>query len=1287
MKKNVKKKYLLCGSALALFGATGLLVYGANNPALVAHALSLASGDSLMGNIDGNIPVIKASTNDTTSKAFQNTVDSITREITSQPQFVVQQLEWGGNTSLSKSSAGTIQPLSSWVDSNGYTIFSSVDGSPKSLYVDGFNGSDMGVQLPIDGTGSVLISNVGTAKDLSTDKTINLDMQVTVNGVNLVSPATNIGVILSAKNQGTTVSLGVTPIQTGGTSSGGSSEGGSSGGNGQTVVGANLGWMDNVNYTVTLRNHDTGVALPNDQTIMAMKVSDIDGYQLANVGKQGLKGIIVSNDTKLAINGEGLSYNGAGTTVSDSGHLNSGSYIAIKQWNAIGVNFTDQSGMGDPNEGTHYDIVADLFGHLPFQLNLKASHKITKVQTAQHENQGSGPIAGVTFDETVFKPDGKTIDTSVNGSFPILNSKGEDTGQVAKFVNGVAKNLTTPKDGTIYIKDYVPIGDIVKDTETSVPAPYTLGHTNAKGELVNDPISSTIVSDSSGIATSAFTDNKQVGGVKLVKSGLWSGTDMLSSLYNLKGNVFTISDKDGNVLQTITTDDTGLASSTSDPTASPLVIGETYTVKEITSSDGFANTFEDKTVTFTYQGSNQTIDWENVTGTNTEVTGDIELQKKDQDTQSTETQGNATLSGTDQTIYYGEDITNSKGDVLHKKGDIVKLTDGFEKNPIKVTKGTLTTNTIAPDKDGLTVSVDENKQIKIENLPEGEYYRVETQAPYGYTRDTTQYPFTVMKTDDKTKVIDLSQETENNVLRFSVKFLKALGHNGSLTGENGAEFKMTPADDTTKAINTEYDHSNDTTVTGSAVADDDYTSDGQGSFLNVPIGNYTIHQTVVPEGTKAVDDISVIQTKVSEDGAPEKYVITFKWKDSGQLISTHEIDASKLVDGNVSLIKLNLGTFTDNETPTEPTKPSIDIEKANGSVPNAGAGNNTDKDNNMGVNDHDTESTAFAVKSGATTPIFFRVTNNGSEDLTKLKVVDKTTNGKVDVKNIKWTFGKTTLTVNSEGQLTTEDGKLLVLKKGESITAEGTLGAIDSLHSDDATVTGIGVTSQKEVSDHDKWYGDVPKPSIDVEKANGAIPNAGAGNNTDKDNNVGANDHDTSATYATVKSDETTKIYFRITNNGSEDLTKVAPIDKTIDGSANIGSISWSFNGKKLSLNSSGQFINADGSLFTLPAKGTITGEGVLPKLTSNEMHGDEISVTGVGVTSGKTVGDKDKWYGKVPTTEEKIVNIFLPKTGDGLMSTIMAWSGVALLGALLAYLKRGAFSNGLHKLIYKIKK
>ncbi|MQW24016.1 MULTISPECIES: hypothetical protein [unclassified Lactococcus] len=71
MKKNGKHKHLFaCGTALALMiGATGGVLYLSNQTPLYAKALELSTDDSLFGTINGTIPVVKASNNDTSSSS------------------------------------------------------------------------------------------------------------------------------------------------------------------------------------------------------------------------------------------------------------------------------------------------------------------------------------------------------------------------------------------------------------------------------------------------------------------------------------------------------------------------------------------------------------------------------------------------------------------------------------------------------------------------------------------------------------------------------------------------------------------------------------------------------------------------------------------------------------------------------------------------------------------------------------------------------------------------------------------------------------------------------------------------------------------------------------------------------------------------------------------------------------------------------------------------------------------------------------------------------------------
>ena len=118
--------------------------------------------------------------------------------------------------------------------------------------------------------------------------------------------------------------------------------------------------------------------------------------------------------------------------------------------------------------------------------------------------------------------------------------------------------------------------------------------------------------------------------------------------------------------------------------------------------------------------------------------------------------------------------------------------------------------------------------------------------------------------------------------------------------------------------------------------------------------------------------------------------------------------------------------------------------------------------------------------------------NNGTEPLSHIKVVDKTIAGQVDVKNIKWTYKGKPLKVNKDGELTTEDGKLLILNPGETIEGKGTLEglAAGEVHGDKVSIEGEGTRSGKKVGDDDNWYGKV-KPKTLIEKSKDVLPKTG----------------------------------------------------------------------------------------------------------------------------------------------------------------------------------------------------
>lgn len=424
--------------------------------------------------------------------------------------------------------------------------------------------------------------------------------------------------------------------------------------------------------------------------------------------------------------------------------------------------------------------------------------------------------------------------------------------------------------------------------------------------------------------------------------------------------------------------------------------------------------------------------------------------------------------------------------------------------------------------------------------------------------------------------------------------------------------------------------------------------------------------------TDTEKDILTISTSYYEDFSKPFSKRSFSLKDSSTESNPNGEGTVGEVTPEVPTISLSTLHFNDNPTPEK--VPSIDIEKANDKIPEPGEGNFKDKDNNGGENDRDTPDTALVVEPDKATKITSRFTNNGTEALSHLTVSDKTIEGKIDVKAFTWTFKGQKLSTNKEGEFITADGKLLVLKPDEFVTGEAELPPLTDgqLHGDELTVGGIGVESGKEVGDSDKWYGN-PKeeaPSIDIEKADTKMPESGEGNHKDKPNNAGENDHDTEDTAKELEENKATDILMKGRNNGTEPLSHIKVVDKTIAGQVDVKNINLTYKGKPLKVNKEGELTTEDEKLLILNPGETIEGKGTLEGLAAGDVHGDNVSIEGEGTRSGKKVGDDDNWYGKVKpkTLIEKSKDV-LPKTGEE--KALWSFAGLGMLLVALAVWQR----------------
>ncbi|WP_339000895.1 SpaA isopeptide-forming pilin-related protein (plasmid) [Lactococcus garvieae] len=1226
--RKVGKRWLTRSAVLlALAGGTGIVA--TVNPSIIStvvQALTLPPGNTQIGSI-GSAPVIQTSNNNFST--MQPLFDSLTGN--QKPDFIVgdtqdgtggKPVAWNSSTSYAGTAISNANSLVNGANGLSYdTIHHGMGISDGFQDGDKFNYVSKGQE--------VAVKNVGTAYDVKTGKNVPIGLALKVNDATYFDSATSttprnvfgdgFRLLLGARNEGGTITFGVMVSMDGipNPGSGQGNEGGGSGGSGSNAIGAASGIPASVGVTPSFYNMETGQNLPAN-SLVAMKVSDIDAGQAAQLGQSAL-GYIVSNPTNLEIRNNVLTAKGNDTVVGDDGKLNANSYISLFNGASTSVNFTDTNG----NQGQGSIILA-LFGNLG--------------TTSPHQSLGY-----IEVDKTTIQY-GKDLPNNLYDfqdiSFDVLDSTGK-------------KVDTLKLDSS---------GKSVK-SKGLPPGKYTLHETSGKWSSTGQTVLPDFtVEVKAGDTTTAKPKNTAVTGeISIKKSGVESGDAMWNENYTLEGTTFKLTSKtDGKTYTAVIGKESNGEWKT---TVKDLPLG-TYTIEETKASPGFTNTFEKKEVTLSYKDQHTEIVFGETKGTNQEVKGENTLKKSDNET-GTDQNGKGVLKTAKYAYFHDDDSTGSSP---HKKGDPVKWS---EKPTPKLLAGEVVHSAIIGGNpvsygDNVVIDVDdESLTAALGNLAAGKYYSVEVDAGEGYVTDPTKHYFEIKKQDDKTQNIVTPESSSKEQLikaKITLDKMVTLPDSQGGSGYNGIEFTAEPMEGTVA------DPVKFVTGVNPNTGDDGYASQ------ELAYGDWKVSETKGVEGyedvkpvyihmeTDTEKDILTISASYYEDFSKPFSKRTFSLKDSSTSSNPNGEGTVGEVTPEVPTISLSTLHFNDNPTPEK--VPSIDIEKANDKIPEPGEGNFKDKDNNGGENDRDTPDTALEVESGKTTAIKFRFTNNGTEALSHLTVSDKTIEGKIDVKDIVWTFKGEKLSVNKDGELITKDGKLLVLQPDEFVTGEGTLPELTDgkLHGDEVTVGGIGVDSGKEVGDSDKWYGK-PKeevPSIDIEKADSKAPEAGEGNHKDKPNNAGENDHDTEDTAKELEENKATEIFFTTTNNGTEPLTHLKIVDKTIAGKVDVKDIKWTYKGKTLKVNKDGELTTEDGKLLVLNPGEKIEGKGTLEGLASGDVHGDNVSVDGVGVHSGKKVGDDDNWYGKVKPKENPVVKK-LADTGAAL--------GQHVWGLLIAFL------------------
>ncbi|MFV1029009.1 choice-of-anchor A family protein, partial [Bacillus tropicus] len=329
--------------------------------------------------------------------------------------------------------------------------------------------------------------------------------------------------------------------------------------------------------------------------------------------------------------------------------------------------------------------------------------------------------------------------------------------------NNVVDTVTTNEKGIAEVKD-LPFGDyFVK--EISAPEGYI---------KVDTPVKVTI--DNTNIIEFVMKNTKKVenGQFKLLKKDSESGQ-------LLPGAKFDVIDKDGNVVETIITDDKGEALS------KQLPVG-TYTLKEIEAPKGYE-----------LSSSSVSVDVE----ANKVVTVDV-VNKK-----------------------IPEKVTGQFEIVKVDAEDKAKVLSDAE---FEVYKDGKKVETLRTDKTGKVIS---------QKLEPGKYTLKETKAPQGYKLLKEEIEVVV----EANKVVQV--QVENAKELGSLQVIKKDAESGKVL--EGAEFRL-------KNEN------------GQVVGEAKTTNkDGVVKFENLVPGKYTLEETKAPEGYKAVEvtvEVNVVANEV-----------------------------------------------------------------------------------------------------------------------------------------------------------------------------------------------------------------------------------------------------------------------------------------------------------------------------------------------------------------------------------------------------------------------------------------
>lgn len=392
----------------------------------------------------------------------------------------------------------------------------------------------------------------------------------------------------------------------------------------------------------------------------------------------------------------------------------------------------------------------------------------------------------------------------------------------------VKENLTTDSNGAVILKDLHLGTYVVKEKQApenfynaKEEKKVTLAYAGQNVEAV--------------FSETTFTNDRQKAKVTVTKKdkntenpldggtfGLYAGSDITS----YDGKVVV---KKGTLIEKAVTGESGTATFAAD-----LPIGFGYEVKEEQAPEGYMrNTKEVYSFTFSYTNDSEAVVSFAHTFVNERVNAKISLKKKDQETNTNQPQGDASLEKAVYGLYARKDIVHPDGatGVIYKAGEQVA-----------------------------TLTTDKNGEASVSNLYLGEYFVKEITPPAGYLADEAEHELVCEYEGDLTATVERDCVSLEQVKKQPFQIIKAANDGSTDAGLlSGAGFTAYLVSSLKVKEDGSYDFdSADPVVIGKNGATEMFTDEkGYACSIALPYGTYIVRETTTPHNYAPVKDFIV----------------------------------------------------------------------------------------------------------------------------------------------------------------------------------------------------------------------------------------------------------------------------------------------------------------------------------------------------------------------------------------------------------------------------------------------